>query len=362
MRRLEMLKAREILRLKFEAGLSVREIGKACNCGKSTVSELLKRAQKAGITWPIELTDKQLMSALYPPTESTTSPPEPDMEYTFHEMKKKNVTLMLLWEEYKDKHPDGIMYTQFCDRYRKFKKQNNLSMHKEHKAGEEIEVDWAGSTMSYIDPSTGEEQTAYIFVSVLPASSYPFAYAYGDVKLPSWIDAHVRAFEYYGGVPKITISDNPKTAVTTPDLVDPVLNKSYHEMARHYGTTLIPARVYKPKDKAADENMVLNVSRRIIAALRNRQFFSLQEVNEAIEEELVKLVNRPFQKREGNRQTAFETIDKPCLQPLPNTKYEYAEWKETKINLITMSITMGSFIAAIIPMSTNAAPSVQHLG
>ncbi len=138
-----MLKAREILRLKFEVGLSVRDVGNACNCGKSTVSDLLKRAQMAGITWPIELTDKQLMSALYPPTESRTSPPEPDMEYIFHEMKKKNVTLMLLWEEYKDKHPDGMMYTQFCDRYRKFKKQNNLSMHKEHKAGEEIEVDWA---------------------------------------------------------------------------------------------------------------------------------------------------------------------------------------------------------------------------
>ena len=326
-----MLKAREILRLKFEAGLSVREIGKACNCGKSTVSELLKRAQEAEITWPIELTDKQLMSALYPPAESRTSPPEPDMEYIFREMKKKNVTLLLLWEEYKEKHSDGIMYTQFCDRYRKFKKQNNLSMHKEHKAGEEAEVDWAGTTMSYIDPITGEEKAAHIFVSVLPASNYPFAYAYGDEQLPSWIDAHVRAFEYYGGVPKITISDNTKTAVLTPDLVDPVLNRSYHEMARHYGTTLLPARAYKPKDKGADEGMVRIVSNRVLAALRNRQFFSLQEINEAIKEELVKLVKRPFQKREGNRQTAFEAIDKPCLQPLPKTKYEYGEWKEAKI-------------------------------
>lgn len=326
-----MLKIREILRLKHEAGMSLREIGSACNCGKSTVSELLTRAKKVGITWPIELTDKQLMSALYPPAKSQESPPEPDMEYIFHEMKKKNVTLMLLWEEYKEKHPDGIMYTQFCDRYRKFKKQNNLSMHKEHKAGEEVEVDWAGSTMFYIDSDTGEKRPAYIFVSVLPASNYPFAYAYGDMKIPNWIDAHVRAFEYYGGVPRITISDNTKTAVVTPDIVDPVLNKSYHEMARHYRTTLVPARAGKPKDKAADENMVGIVSRRIIAALRNRQFFSLQEINEAIEEELIKLVNRPFKKREGNRQSAFEKIDKPCLQPLPKTKYEYAEWKETKI-------------------------------
>lgn len=238
---------------------------------------------------------------------------------------------MLLWEEYKEKHPDGIMYTQFCDRYRNFKKNNKISMHKEHKAGEEIEVDWAGNTMSYVDSETGEVKPVYIFVAVLPASAYLFAYAYGDMKISSWIDAHVQAFEYFGGVPKVTIPDNTKTAVIKPDLVDPVLNKSYNEMARHYRTTLIPARAGKPKDKAADENMVGNVSRRIIAKLRNRQFFSIYEINQAISEELVKLVNRPFQKMEGNRLTAFEKIDKPCLQPLPATKYEYSTWKETKV-------------------------------
>ena len=151
------------------------------------------------------------------------------------------------------------------------------------------------------------------------------------MKITNWIDAHVRAYEYFGGVPKITISDNTKTAVIKPDRVDPVLNKSYNEMARHYRTTIIPARAGKPKDKAADENMVGNVSRRIIAALRNRQFFSLYEINQAIAEELVKFINRPFQKDGGNRMTAFEKIDKPCLQPLPATKYEYSDWKETKV-------------------------------
>lgn len=325
-----MLKAREILRL-HEVGLSLREIGQACNCGKTTVAEVLVRADKTGITWPIELSDKQLMSALYPPVESKTSPPEPDLEYIFCEMKKKSVTLMLLWEEYKEKHPDGIMYSQFCERYRDFKKNNKISMHKEHKAGEEIEVDWAGNTMSYVEPETGEIKPAYIFVAVLPASAYPFAYAYGNMKIPNWIDAHVRAFEYFGGVPKVTIPDNTKTAVLKADLVDPVLNKSYNEMARHYRTTLIPARAGRPKDKAADENMVGNVSRRIIAALRNRQFFSVYEINQAISEELIKLINRPFQKLEGNRLTAFEKIDRPCLQPLPTTRYEYSEWKETKV-------------------------------
>jgi transposase len=331
MRSLEMLKAREILRLKHEVDLSLREIGQACNCGKSTVSEVLERAEKSGITWPIELCDKQLMSLLYPPVESKALPPEPDMNYIFCEMKKKNVTLMLLWEEYKENHSNGIMYTQFCERYRSLKKNNKLSMHKEHKAGEEVEVDWAGSTMSYAEPGTGEIKTAYIFVAVLPASAYPFAYAYGDMKTPNWIDAHVRAFEYFGGVPKVTIPDNTKTAVIKSDLVDPVLNKSYNEMAKHYGTTLIPARAGKPKDKAADENMVGNVSRRIIAALRNRQFFSMYDINQAISEELLKLVNRPFQKMDGNRLSAFEKIDKLFLQPLPATKYEYSEWKETKV-------------------------------
>ncbi len=326
-----MLKAREILRLKHEVGLSLREIGKACNCGKTTVAEVLTRATEAKITWPIELSDKQLISLLYPPVENQNSPPEPDIEEVYYEMKKKNVTLMLLWEEYKEKHPDGIMYTQFCERYRKFKKDNQLSMHKEHKGGEEVETDWAGDTISYVDPETGELMATYIFVAVLPASSYPFAYAYGNMKTPNWIDAHVRAYTYFGGVPRITTCDNTKTAVIKADLVDPVLNRSYYEMARYYGTTVIPARAARPKDKASGENMVGIVSRRIIAALRNRQFFSLYEINQAIVEFLKKLIDRPFQKMEGNRRIAFDKIDKPCLRPLPPEKYEYSDWIEAKI-------------------------------
>lgn len=331
MRRLDVLKAREIIRLKHEVNLSLREIAQACGCGKSTVGELLLRAEKAGLQWPIELGDKQLMSALYPPTEIKVTPPEPNMEYVFGEMKKKGVTLMLLWEEYKEKHPEGIMYTQFCERYRSFKKANKLTLHKEHKAGEEMEVDWAGQTMSYVETSTGETKKAYVFVAVLPASSYPFVYAYEDMKRASWIDAHVRAFEYYGGVPRVTIPDNTKTAVIKSDRIDPIISKSYFDMAAHYGTTILPARAGKPKDKAADENMVGNISRRVIAALRNRQFFSIYEINQAIKEELVKFVNRPFQKIPGNRIEAFEKTDKPALRPLPERKYEYADWKEAKV-------------------------------
>ena len=331
MRRLDMSKVKEILRLKFDAGLSLRDIAASCNCGKSTVDDVLKRAQNAKISWPCDLNDKELLSLIYPPTEARKTAAEPDLNYIFNEMKRKHVTLMLLWEEYKGDNPDGLMYTQFCERYRSFKKSNQISLHIEHKAGEAMQVDWAGSTIPYIEPSTGEEKEAYVFVSVLPASAYPFAYAYGDMKQPNWIDAHVRALEHYGGVPRVIIPDNTKTAVKTPDLVDPLLNASYTEMARHYGTALVPARPRKPKDKAADENMVGNVSRRIIAALRNRRFFSVLEINQAIAIELDKLINRPFQKLEGNRQTAFEAIDKPALKPLPATRHEYADWADAKV-------------------------------
>ena len=251
-----MLKAREILKLKHEAGLSLRDIGKSCSCGKTTVSEVIERADRAGITWPIDLSDKQLMSLLYPPLENNNSVPEPDIEYVFYEMKKKGLTLMLLWEEYKEVHPDEIMYTQFCERYRKFKKSNRLTMHIEHKAGEEVQVDWAGQTIKYAETLTGEIKSANIFVAVLPASAYPFVYAYSDRKLSNFIDAHIRAYEYFGGVPKITIPDNTKTVVTVPGFANPVINKSYNETAAHYKTVILPARVGRPKDKRDEEIFV----------------------------------------------------------------------------------------------------------
>lgn len=325
-----MLKEREILRLK-KAGLSLREIAESCSCGKTIVSEVLARARKANIFWPLDLSDKKLMSQLYPPTQRVTTVPEPDMEYVFYEMKKKGLTLMLLWEEYKEKYPHGIMYTQFCSRYRDFKKSNRLTMHIEHKAGEEMQVDWAGQTVPYVDAVTGEFRSACIFVAVLPASSYPFVYAYSHKKLSNWIDAHVRAFEYFGGVPLVTIPDNTKTAVITPDVTNPVLNRSYSDMANHYSTAIVPARKRKPRDKAADENMVGNVSRRILAPLRNVKFFSVYEINQAIGIELEKFIRRPFQKMEGNRLEAFLKIDKPALMPLPRDRYEYCDWKETRV-------------------------------
>ncbi len=185
--------------------------------------------------------------------------------------------------------------------------------------------------MPYVDVATGEVRKAYIFVAVLPASAYPFVYAYSHRKLSNWIDAHVRAYEYFKGVPKVTIPDNTKTAVIAPDVADPVLNRSYNDMANYYGTAIVPARQGKAKDKAADENMVGNISRKILASLRNIKFFSVAQINKAMSAELEKFIRRPFQKMEGNRLEAYEKIDKPALMALPNQRYEYCDWKETRV-------------------------------
>ncbi|HKL11293.1 MAG TPA: IS21 family transposase [Clostridia bacterium] len=326
-----MQKVREIIRLRFETDLSIRQIAATCGVGKSVVQDVLKRAHENQITWPITMTSQHLLATIYPPKKSKTGVVEPNVDWIHCEMKKKHVTLMLLWEEYKTAHPDGLMYTQFCERYRVFKKQNQLSMHKEHKAGEEMEVDWAGTTMTYSNRKTGEKNDAYVFIAVLPASRYPFVYAYNNMKLRNWINAHVRAFKYFGGVPKMIIPDNTKTATIKADTYNPILNRTYSEMARHYQSAIVPARAYRPKDKASGENHVKIAGQRIIAKLRNEQFFSLEELNLAIKKELKNLVNSPFKKMEGTRQSLFEKTDKLALKSLPAVHYEYAFWKEAKV-------------------------------
>jgi transposase len=326
-----MSKTRDILRLKYTTSLSVRDIGKATDTGKSTVSEIIKRAKDVNLIWPTTLSDVELTTLLYPPKETVTKYPEPDMESVFKDMKSKKVSLTLLWDEYKQQNPDGLMYTQFCNRYRQFKQANKLTMHIEHKAGEEMQVDWAGSVIEYFVPNTKITEKAYIFVAVLPASNYTFVRAYKDMQMSEWINAHIEAYEYFGGVARITIPDNTKTAVIKPHRFEPILNKTYQEMATHYGTTILPARSLRPKDKGSVENGVGNITRQIIGSLRHQKFFGLKAVNQAIEVELTKFVEQPFQKIDGNRKTMFETIDKPALMPLPNRRYQYAEWKEAKI-------------------------------
>jgi transposase len=328
-----MSKAKEILKLKG-LGFSYREIAASVGCGKSVVGETIKRADNISMLNAEEYTEAELEGMLFPEKYAVAPDgDEPVMEYILAELTRKHVTRQLLWEEYKLEHPNGLMYSQFCDRIRAALKANEIDYHKVHKAGEECEVDWAGTTIPYYDVKHKKWDDAVLFVAALPASVYPFAYAYPDQKTPSWIDAHVSAFKFFGGTPRILIPDCTKTAVTTPDLFDPVITKTYQEMAAYYGITIIPARSRSPRDKNLVENTVGNVSRRIIAALRNEHFTSIDEINAAVAKKLEAFIDRPFQKMAGCRRTAFEQIDKPALRPLPKAHYEFAEFNTAKIGV-----------------------------
>ena len=334
MRKMEMDKAREILRQHFEVGLSQREIAESVKVSLGTVSGVLAKARAAGISYPVQMSNKGLGSILYPAKEKDGKGryAEPDMEYVHREMQKRGVTLTLLWEEYKTEHPNGLMFTQFCERYRGFRKSNEVYMRKVYKAGERVMVDWAGETMMFTD-ETGQEHKVYLFVAALPASSYLYAEPFQDMGERAWIDAHVHAFEYYGGTPRIIEPDNTKTAITKPDLYDPIVNRTYAEMARHYGAAIVPARVRKPKDKAPVETGVQIVERQIIAKLRNRQFHGFGELWEAVQDELENVNSKPFQKLEGSRYTVFKESEQSQLRPLPATRYECADWRQVRASM-----------------------------
>ncbi|MEW6439287.1 MAG: IS21 family transposase, partial [Pseudomonadota bacterium] len=249
------------------------------------------------------------------------------------ELRRKGVTLQLLWQEYKQDHPDGYQYSQFCEHYRRWRRTIDITMRQEHRAGEKLFVDWAGQTVGVVDSATGEIRQAYIFVAVLGASNYTYAEASWTQDLASWIAAHTRAFEFFGGTPAIIVPDNLTTGVSRPCRYEPDINPAYHDLAQHYGTVVIPARVRKPKDKAKVENGVLQVSRSILAELRNRTFFSLSELNQAIREGLETLNYRPFQKLEGSRYSHYISLDRPALKPLPTERYEFAQWKKARVNI-----------------------------
>ena len=334
MRRATMEKAREILRQHFELELSQREIAQSVSVSLGTVSNVITKARNAGIEYPLKLSNKELGSIIYPPVQKAVKRKcaEPNMEYIHKEMQKKGLTLTLLWEEYKTENPDGLMLTQFCERYRTFRKQNDVYMRKNYKAGERVMVDWAGLTMSYTDEH-GEERPAYIFAAVLPASSYMYVEAFRDMQEKSWIGAHVHAFEYFGGAPVIAVPDNTKTGITKADYHDPELHLTYWEMAKHYGVAIVPARVKKARDKAPAEKGVQIAERRIIAKLRHRQFHSFTELHEAVREQMGVVNQEPFKKLPGNRLTLFEEIEKPELRPLPSTRYEFADWKKVKSSM-----------------------------
>jgi transposase len=327
-----MTSYREILRLNVQ-GISQRSIAKSCGCSRNTVSSVLTQAQQRKIEWSgiHDLTDGDLHNILFPDKIQPYLRKTPDCEYIHREMAKSGVTLSLLWNEYCElcrlSSEIPLKYTQYCNYYRKFAVTTQATMHINRKPGEQTEVDWAGQTATIIDRDSGEMINAYIFVAVLSSSQYAYVEAFLGQDQECWIAAHVNAFRFFGGVTRILTPDNLKTGVNQVSWYTPVINKTYHEMAEHYGTAVIPARVRKPKDKPNAEGAVGVISTWILAALRNQQFFSLPELNEAILDKLGTFNSKPFQKKTGSRLSVFLEEEKCALQPLPVSLYELAFWK-----------------------------------
>lgn len=335
--RLSMRKIVEILRLKHECGLNHRRIARSVGVARSTVCDYLYRAVAAGLTWPLpeSMTEVEVERLLFPPAPAIALElrPQPDWVTVHQELRRKGMTLLLLWQEYKTAHPDGLRYSWFCQSYRLWSGKLDLVMRQEHRAGEKLFVDYAGQTVPVTERATGEIRQAQIFVAVLGASNYTYAEASWTQTLPDWVGAHVRAFEFLGGVPEVVVPDNLKSAVARACRYDPDINPTYREFARHYQVAIIPARVARPRDKAKVEAGVLLVERWILARLRHRQFFSLTELNAAIAELRTDLNHRAFKKLPGSRASQFAAIDQPALRGLPATAYQYAEWSRARVHI-----------------------------
>ncbi len=335
--RLSMRKIRDVLRLRFGQRLSQRAIGSSVGLSIGAINSYLSRARLAGLGWPLPegFSDEQLEALLYPPPPQveTERRPLPDWATVHRELRRPNVTLSLLWEEYRTGPgaQNGFGYSWFCDLYREWVGRLRPTLRQVHTAGERVFVDFAGHSMEVIDGATGEIRRAEIFVAVLGASSYIFAEATWWQSLPDWIAAHVAMLMFIGGVPRQIVSDNLRAGMTRAGFYEPLVNRTYADMAAHYGTAVIPARPYKPRDKAKVGVQV--VQRWILARLRNRRFFSLAERNEAIRELVEPLNERPMRGWGTSRQALYEQIDRPALQPLPPTPYEYADWKRCRVKL-----------------------------
>jgi len=335
-RRLSMRKIKEVLRLRYEAGLSNRAIARSCNICHRTVGEYLKRADEAGLSWPLPegMDDDALEEKLFSRAARQAGDVDlPDMAWVHRELKRKGVTRYLLWQEFCENSARPCSYSRFCEAYRNWRKRAEPVMRQSHKAGEKMFVDYAGVKVAITDQTTGEIRKVPVFVAVLGASSYTYAEATEREDLEGFINAHIRAFEFFGGVPEVVVPDNLKAGVKDPLYWEPDINPTYQEMALHYGVAVIPARVKKPRDKAKVEVGVQVVERWIIAALRNRTFFSISELNAAIKQLLDKLNNRQFKKLDTTRRELFETMEKPALKPLPERAYQFAIWKRAKVNI-----------------------------
>jgi transposase len=332
-----MRRISEVLRLKA-AGLNNREIARSVGTGKTTVYEYLTRAQAAGLSWPLpgDLDEGALEAALFPPPppEAIADRPLPDWREVHREMKRgRHVTLRLLWLEWKETHPDGFGYSQFCWHYKAWLGCQDVVMRLSYRAGERMFVDFSGDTMAVVDASTGEVGRAEIFVAVLGCSGLLYAEATRGQDLSSWLSAHVHAFAHYGGVSGVTVPDNLKSGVTKACFYDPEVNQSYLGLARHYQTVVLPTRTARPRDKAAVEAGVLSVERWVLAPLRNRRFFSLAELNAAMAVKLAELNTRAFRGGPTSRKELFEELEAKALKPLPDSAYEPDEWKKVTVNI-----------------------------
>jgi len=334
-----MRSAREIIRLK-SSGVSRHEIARRLGLARSTVRETLKRAETAGLAWPLpeDMNDAALEAALYASRRGKRGRrriEEPDWAGVHRELKRKHVTLLILWDEYIAADPGGYSYSRFCELYRAFEKTLSVTMRQTYAAGERLFVDYAGDGVPVIiDRLTGEIRMAQIFVAVLGASSFTFAKATWTQTLPDWIDAHVRAFEAIGGVPELVVPDNTKTAIVKACFYEPEVNRTYAEMAAHYGTAILPARPRRPRDKAKVEQAVLIVERWLLGRLRRRIFHGLAEVDVALGELMAQLNDTQTLRRLGvTRRQLLEEVDRPALKALPGGAYEYSEWRGCRVGI-----------------------------
>lgn len=336
MKRAPMRKIKEALRLRAE-GLSGRRVAQSLSLGRATISEYFRRADVAGLSWPLPdgLSDTELEHRLYPhePGASARQIPHPDWAYVHRELRRKGVTLALLWEEYRAVHSDGYGYSRYCELYTRWEGRLSPVMRQRHPAGERLFVDYAGHTVDVICPETGEVRTAQIFVAALGASNYAYVEASWTQSLPDWIASHVRAFDFFGGVPAMIVSDNLKAGVIKACFYNPEINRTYGDLAAHYSTAVVPARPHKPKDKAKVENAVQLAERWILAKLRNQTFFGLDELNAAIRPLRDALNAKTTRHLGASRRALFEAIDQPALKPLPMAAYTYAEWKQRRAGI-----------------------------
>ncbi len=331
-----MVNYREIIRLK---SLNYSNVSVASSCGSSrnTVAEVWKLTQAKSLNWPIPdtLTNEDIQQLLYPERGVNEGRKLPDFEYIYNELAKPGVTLSLLWAEYCEQcaqeHTIPYQHTQFNEKYHAYAASKKATLRIKRKPGELMEVDWVGDTLTVYDEAAGEPIKAYVFVACLPCSLYSYAEAFPDMKSNHWIEAHVHAFAFFEGVTRILVPDNLKTGVIKNTRNELTLNRSYHEMAEYYGTAIIPARPFSPKDKPNAEGTVRVIETWILAALRNRKFFSFEELNKAIRQKLQEFNGKPFQKKKGSRLTAFEEEEKSFLMPLPASPYETAVWSKATI-------------------------------